>query len=200
MLLPYPAQHHRNLLSVLLGSTPKPSFCSPYSCSCLLMSTDDGSADPGILVVSVRCQDLEDLFSNACLSPAAKALVGAFPVAIALRQMTPVGSATQNPQNAVDESPVICGRSASISNFAGQQVLDLLPLRFRELVSPGYIHLTRLPTHKWSGSQPECRFLLIRHCYWAPHAGSHAAATRPRGHLRPTDPTSTAKNHCSDCA
>src|SRR5215210_9345536 len=50
--------------------------------------------------------------------------------------MTPVGSAAQNPQTAVDESPVICSRSASISGFAGQQVLDLLPLCFRELVSP----------------------------------------------------------------
>lgn len=39
-------------------------------------------------------------------------------------------------------------RAAPVSGFAGQQVFDLVPLRFCELISPRHIHLTRLPTRR----------------------------------------------------
>jgi hypothetical protein len=63
--------------------------------------------------------------------------------------MAPVGPAAQNPQTAVDESPVIRGGPpAPVSRFAGQQILDLLPLSFLQFVSLEHIRLTRLLIHK----------------------------------------------------
>ena len=58
------------------------------------MGPDDGRVDHEVLVARVGRQDLENLFPNARLGPASKALlVGAFPVAVALGKMAPVGPA-----------------------------------------------------------------------------------------------------------
>src|SRR5215210_257919 len=134
--------------SNLLSNAPKPRFGSPFSRGRLLMGPNDGRVDHEVLVARVGRQNLENLFPNARLGPASKALVGAFPVAVALGKMAPVGPAAQNPQTAVDESPVIRGGPAPVSRFAGQQILDLLPLSFLQFVSLDHIRLTRLLIHK----------------------------------------------------
>ena len=112
------------------------------------MSPDDGRVDHEVLVLRVGGQNLEDFFPHARSRPAGEALVDALPVAVTLRQMTPVGTAAQDPQNAVHEGPIVRSRTTSISGFAGQQILNLLPLGFGQLVSLGHIvHLTRARLH-----------------------------------------------------
>ena len=67
-------------------------------------------------------------FPHARPCPARKALLDTLPFAIALWQIAPARPAAENPQHAVDELAIVDRRPPPIRHFAGQQVLNPLPL------------------------------------------------------------------------
>jgi len=64
------------------------------------------------------------------IAPAAKASVGVFPVTVVRGQITPGSAGTQNPENGIDEAPIILSDAAPGASAPGQ-------MRFKQ--GPGAI-------------------------------------------------------------
>ena len=83
--------------SILLWIAPEPGFGPPFSGRGLLVGTDQGGVEHEVLVVGVVDQRFEDPLPDARLGPSCEALVQALPLALAFRQVTPVGARAQDP-------------------------------------------------------------------------------------------------------
>jgi hypothetical protein len=93
--------------------------------------------DHQTLVVGVINEALQECLPHALVTPAAKSLMGVFPVAVGLGQIPPRCACTQNPEHSVDELPAVFGYPSSLTVLPWQQrsndfpVLDVvLMLRF----------------------------------------------------------------------
>ena len=92
------------------------------------MGAHDGAVNHRIFVVGVGGQMLEEALPHPFFGPAAEPLVGVLPVAKPFRQIAPRNSGAVAVEHRFDESAIVVGGDADITGFAGQQVLDSLPL------------------------------------------------------------------------
>ena len=110
----------------------------PFAGGCLLACTNETSVDANIVIVRIIVQVLEDAFPDTVLGPACEALVHGLPFPIPLRKIVPVRAGTQNPEYPVAEIEVIAPRTAWVSDLAGQNARDPLPLVRRQFVAFGF--------------------------------------------------------------
>jgi hypothetical protein len=71
----------------------------------------------------------------ATLGPAIKAPPLAVPVPESLGQIAPRGTGAGDPQDGIDELPIVVGDPTVLSGLARQQVLDPIPIGIRNLVA-----------------------------------------------------------------
>jgi hypothetical protein len=94
----------------------------------VLVHPNDGSVDDHVLEVGIFRQDLEDPVEHAAFGPAAKSLKGRVPVPEARGKVAPRRPDTHDPQNRLQEKPVIGCRPAWVSGFSWKKRGDPLPL------------------------------------------------------------------------
>src|SRR3954465_5570143 len=92
------------------------------------MSAHNGSVDHHVFVVGIAAQQLENTLENSALSPSAETLMNRFPIAEALRQITPGTPGPKAVENRFDEQPIIFRRATYVSFTPRQNVLDPIPL------------------------------------------------------------------------
>ena len=100
----------------------------------MLVSAHDGGVDHHVFIVMIARQQLENAFENPALRPPAKALVDNFPIAKTLGKITPGRSRLGDPQNRLEESAMVLGRSSRIARLTRRKVFDLVPLLIRNLL------------------------------------------------------------------
>lgn len=83
------------------------------------MGFDEDRIDHHVLVFRVFDQPGKDLLPDTFLGPTAAAFMGGLPLAVAFRQIVPVGSAAKHPQHAVEKLPVIGPAAPGITHFPG---------------------------------------------------------------------------------
>src|SRR5262245_59326987 len=64
---------------------------------------------------------------------------GPVPIAEALRKIAPRRSGFTDPQDSIDEQPIVIGGDARIALFARQQILDSLPTFIRNCVAAEHV-------------------------------------------------------------
>jgi hypothetical protein len=64
----------------------------PFSAGCLLVGSNDGAVDHQVLIVAVGGERGEHVLPHAGMTPAAEAAMYCLPLAVALRQIAPVGA------------------------------------------------------------------------------------------------------------
>ena len=94
----------------------------------MLVRADNGGIDHHVFVVVVARQHLENALENPALGPPAEALVDDFPIAEALRKITPWDARSISVQNGLHEQPVIRRSAPDMAFTAGQKILDPIPL------------------------------------------------------------------------
>ena len=94
----------------------------------MLVRADNGGIDHHVFVVVITRQHLENAFENPALGPSTEALVDHFPIAEALRKITPWDARPISVHNGIDEQPVIRSRAPDMAFTAGQKILDPIPL------------------------------------------------------------------------
>jgi hypothetical protein len=102
---------------------------APFSARCLLVCANDGTVDHQMLVIAIGRQCSEHPLPDAGTTPAAEALMDRLPLTVTLRQVAPACAGSQHPQTSVDEQTVVHSRAPGIANLAGQQWVNLGPLR-----------------------------------------------------------------------
>lgn len=86
-----------------------------------------------------------DTTPNACATPTHEAIVAGGVGTVSLRQITPRCSRSQNPENAVQDTPVILTRD--VSRFARKDWCDQPPFGVREGVSHAQGSYSELESH-----------------------------------------------------
>lgn len=100
------------------------------------MGPDRGGVEHEPLQVRLLKRREDALPAPPC-GPAAEPSGDRVPVAVALGQVAPGSAASGDPDDGVDEEPVVPGRGAGIGGFAGEQVLNPLPLLVGDLIASG---------------------------------------------------------------
>src|SRR4051812_40731660 len=103
---------------------PEPPLCA----GAVLVPPDDGSIDDHGLEIGIFRQVLEDPVEHAAFGPAAKSVEDRVPVPEARAKVAPRRSDTHDPQNRLQEKPVVRCRTAGISGFSRKKRCDPLPL------------------------------------------------------------------------
>jgi len=101
----------------------------------MLVGTHDGAVNHRIFVVGLGGQVLEEALPHPFIGPAAEPPVGVLPIAKPFRQIAPRNSGAVAVEHRFDESAIVVGGDADITGFAGQQVLDSLPLVIAKCIS-----------------------------------------------------------------
>ncbi len=83
------------------------------------MGANQSAFEHDVIVVGVFDQVIEHLLLDSGLGPAGEAFVNGLVFAITARQVPPVSSGAQNPQNAVDKQSVILATTAGVARLAG---------------------------------------------------------------------------------
>ena len=99
------------------------------------MRAHDGAIEHQVTVVAILCQRCEDPLPYPGVRPPAEALMYRLPLAIALRQVTPVRARPKHPQTTVYEQAVVRPATSRITRLAREQRFDPQPLFFTQLVS-----------------------------------------------------------------
>src|SRR6516162_5114400 len=126
---------------ILVPNPPRlrPSACSAgppshrlfFGAGGVGVGADDGGVEDEPLQVGVL-QGLEDPLPGALLGPAVEAPPHGVPVAEALGEVAPGGAGLGDPQDGVEEEPVVPGGPAGLAGPPGQPVLDPLPVGVRD--------------------------------------------------------------------
>lgn len=95
------------------------------------MGFDEGRINHHVIILGVCEQPGEHRFPDAILGPTTEAFVGAFPFAVTLGQIMPVGATAQHPHHPVDESVIVFRRPPGITSLARQKCADGFKLCFR---------------------------------------------------------------------
>ncbi len=88
-------------------------------------------------IIRVVNETIEQGFPQPFVSPATKASMRIFPVAVDLGQIAPGCASPQNPEDAIDEAPVVMGNPAPLACLAGQMRLQKCPEVIRNVVALG---------------------------------------------------------------
>ena len=78
-----------------------------------------------------RSDDLPD----PGLAPASEALINGHPLAVLLRQIALRGAGSDAQQDAIDDHAVVERRTALVSSFGGQKILQKTPLGFAQIAA-----------------------------------------------------------------
>jgi hypothetical protein len=70
---------------------------------------------------------LQQLFPDALVAPAAETAMGVFPVPVVRRQIALRRTGAQNPQNAVEKTPVVLGDTAPMTSLSGKMRAEQFP-------------------------------------------------------------------------
>jgi hypothetical protein len=101
----------------------------------VLVGSHDSAVDHRVFVVGVRGQVLEQLLPHPFLGPAAEPAMGVLPIAESLRQVAPRDTGAVSIEHRLDESAVVAGGGAAITNFPRKQVPYPLPLVVAQSIS-----------------------------------------------------------------
>jgi hypothetical protein len=100
------------------------------------MAPDGCAVDAVARVVCHRLgQAHHDHLPDACVSPAAEALVHCHPISVFLWHFTPRGSCPYPPENAVDDGLIMRCREAFPASLGRQESLQYAPFRFAQIHS-----------------------------------------------------------------
>ena len=72
-------------------------------------------------------EDFKEFFPYSSVSPATKPSVGVLPVSIVWRQISPRCACPQNPENSVDELPIISGITSPGAFATGKMIFQKFP-------------------------------------------------------------------------
>jgi hypothetical protein len=89
------------------------------------MCADNGAVENQMFHVWVIDKMLMHLFPNTIVTPASKAFVDTVPLAILLRQQSPLSTAPGDPQHALDKAAAV-GFLPNVYAWAGTQVPENL--------------------------------------------------------------------------
>jgi hypothetical protein len=107
----------------------------------VLVRADDGAIHGVDIPVQLRCgvglslDRSKEASPEARLAPAIEAAGESGPAAIPLREVTPRGTGTDDPQHAVQDASVVSGGAASVRFLRRKQGLEPLPLGIGEVMS-----------------------------------------------------------------
>jgi hypothetical protein len=99
----------------------------------MLVGTDDGALDsveaPTELPIGIGLlrEGLQDVREETCPAPTGEPAGDGLPRAIPLRQVPPGRARAQNPQHAIEDGPMVIGRSSSPRLLGWEQRLEPLP-------------------------------------------------------------------------
>lgn len=116
--------------SILLGNAPEPDppFAFALAGGRLLVGPHQRGVESDISVVRNLGEVIGYLFPDPGLGPEGEAFVKRLPLAIALRQVTPVRAGAQHPRDAVHKGQVVVRRASGIARLARQEPFDPPPL------------------------------------------------------------------------
>jgi hypothetical protein len=98
----------------------------------MLVRPHDGGVEDQVFEVRVDAQRGEKTLPNAFLSPPAETPEDAVPFAELFGQVAPGCAGTNQPQHSVDEQTIVFAVAASVTGFAWNKRLDVLPLPVRQ--------------------------------------------------------------------
>ena len=101
----------------------------------MLVGAHDGAFNHRIFVIGLGRQVLEEALPHPFVGPPAEPLVRVLPVAQPFRQVAPRNSGAVAVEHRLDKAAIVAGGDADITGFAGQQVLDSLPLVIAKCIS-----------------------------------------------------------------
>ena len=97
----------------------------------VLMRTNDGAVDHGVLIVSIAGQMGKHRLQDTALRPPAKPPMHILPIAKPFRQISPGNTRAISIQHCLDKKPVISRRSPYRFFTSRKQSLDDIPLSSR---------------------------------------------------------------------
>jgi hypothetical protein len=112
----------------------------------VLVGPDDGAVDHRVFVVGIGGQMLEDLLPDPALGPAAEPAMGVLPIAESLRQIAPRDAGAVAIENRFDESTIVLGSGADMTDPARQPIFDPLPLVVAQSIPGSWVSLLSKPT------------------------------------------------------
>jgi hypothetical protein len=125
----------------------------------MLVGANDGRVDEDLAKASFSAERGEHPMPHARARPAREALVRTVPQAELSWQIAPRAARTRNPENRLDEQPVIRSTAAAVTDLARQQSFDLLPLVISKLLS----HRTSNPFNRLEAySHINCQQILAK--------------------------------------
>jgi|SRR5215211_549414 len=98
----------------------------------MLVRAHDGGIDDQVFEVRTFDQLVENTLPHALLGPSAETLENAVPVAELFWQIAPWGAGASDPENRIDEQPIVLAVPSFVSFFTGNKLLDAPPLRIRK--------------------------------------------------------------------
>jgi hypothetical protein len=102
----------------------------------MLMRPDNGAIDKVAVPIQVSprirllLEGRQDPIPDARFLPAVEATGYGLPGAVALGQITPGSTGLENPQDAIDDPPVVMVRATDLRFVWWEKLLQALPLRF----------------------------------------------------------------------
>jgi hypothetical protein len=96
------------------------------------MNLDDGGVDDCVFHVRLIRDGVEKSFENVGLNPIAVAFENRLPMAEKTQQVTPRASRPHDPQNCLNEAPVVPAAASRIAWLAQTMRLHLRPLGVRQ--------------------------------------------------------------------
>src|SRR5437867_329248 len=94
----------------------------------MLMRSNDGRINHGVLIVGICTQVRKDPCPNTGPGPPTPAPMGVFPVAKAFGQVTPRNSGTIPVQHRVDKPTIVRSSDTTTSRATWEEILDAIPL------------------------------------------------------------------------
>ena len=87
------------------------------------------------LEVGIVDELFEQGFPQTLVPPTAEPAVGVFPIAVVGGKIAPGSAGAQDPENGVEEAPIIAGDAAPLADLAGQMRFEKTPGVVREVVT-----------------------------------------------------------------
>lgn len=99
-----------------------------------MMCPDNGAVDHvgASIPLDHLCQRFEHRFEHAGLDPASVAPEDAIPLAVFIRQMSPLRSSARHPHHAFEIAPVVLRRAATAPSFGRKKRADQRPFFVRQ--------------------------------------------------------------------
>ena len=103
--------------------------CQPFlGAGRMLMGAHNGGIEKQLLQVGVAAQALGHALPDTVLTPAGEAHIRPVPMPEFLGQVAPWAAGTHDPQDGLDEAPIVPCSAARIAHLARQQLFNPLPL------------------------------------------------------------------------